>query len=205
MQNFIATHIRCDVSDMVRTLAADWNVDYVNEGMDELHAQAQELVALRDYEAAARAEGWTEDDHEISRPDPDSDDEDAREYADDWKDACEACGAEPEGVPAIEHHAISTWLADKLESKGERIERDFAGLIVWARTKPQDDHEAAARAEGWLPDLSGPHPGEVYKHDHGETHTAASWAEACKLEGIEFDDEHPLAADPILNAIFQEA
>jgi hypothetical protein len=34
----------------------------------------------------------------------------------------------------FEHWAVSEWLAGKLEEQGERVDRDFAGLCVWART-----------------------------------------------------------------------
>lgn len=34
----------------------------------------------------------------------------------------------------FEHWIVSDWLADKLEAKGEKVEKDFAGLTIWART-----------------------------------------------------------------------
>ena len=37
---------------------------------------------------------------------------------------CEVC----------EYWLVSEWLANKLENKGETIENDFMGLIVWGRT-----------------------------------------------------------------------
>ena len=37
---------------------------------------------------------------------------------------CEVC----------EYWLISEWLASKLEDKGETVEKDFMGLIVWGRT-----------------------------------------------------------------------
>ena len=37
---------------------------------------------------------------------------------------CEVC----------EYWLVSEWLANKLENKGETVERDFMGLIVWGRT-----------------------------------------------------------------------
>ena len=37
---------------------------------------------------------------------------------------CEVC----------EYWLISEWLANKLEDKGETVEKDFMGLIVWGRT-----------------------------------------------------------------------
>ena len=34
----------------------------------------------------------------------------------------------------FEHWIVSSWLADKLEAKGETVVRDFYGLTVWGRT-----------------------------------------------------------------------
>lgn len=33
-----------------------------------------------------------------------------------------------------EHWIVSTWLADKLEERGEAIEKDFYGLTIWGRS-----------------------------------------------------------------------
>lgn len=41
---------------------------------------------------------------------------------------------EPYEWEVFEHWAVSSWLADKLEAQGEKVDRDFAGLNVWART-----------------------------------------------------------------------
>lgn len=51
-----------------------------------------------------------------------------------WRDAFDAVGRDmPEGSEAFEHWAVSRWLAEKLEAKGESVvETDFAGH-VWAR------------------------------------------------------------------------
>ena len=45
-----------------------------------------------------------------------------------------ACRDEMPELEVFEHWAVSTWLAEKLEAKGEKVDRDFAGLNVWART-----------------------------------------------------------------------
>ena|SRR5690625_1819413 len=34
----------------------------------------------------------------------------------------------------FEHWAVTEWLAEKLEAKGERVDRDFEGLCIWGRT-----------------------------------------------------------------------
>lgn len=49
-------------------------------------------------------------------------------------EACEANDLEPYQWEVYEHWIVSDWLADKLEEAGEKVDRDFAGLTVWART-----------------------------------------------------------------------
>jgi len=39
-----------------------------------------------------------------------------------------------EPVEALEHWIVSDWLADKLESYGELVTKDFLGLTIWGRT-----------------------------------------------------------------------
>ena len=34
---------------------------------------------------------------------------------------------------ALEHWVVSSWLAEKLEDKGEMIVYDFLGLTIWGR------------------------------------------------------------------------
>eukprot|EP00919_Chromeraceae_sp_WS-2016_P055234 GHVR01131228.1.p1 GENE.GHVR01131228.1~~GHVR01131228.1.p1 ORF type:complete len:126 (+),score=15.80 GHVR01131228.1:960-1337(+) len=43
-------------------------------------------------------------------------------------------GGYDEYIEALEHWLVSDWLADKLESKGEMILKDFMGLTIWGRT-----------------------------------------------------------------------
>lgn len=55
-------------------------------------------------------------------------------WVDDAQEACEWDSIEPHINEIFEYWAISEWLADKLEAKGEAIARDLAGLTVWGRT-----------------------------------------------------------------------
>jgi len=52
----------------------------------------------------------------------------------DWQDFCDDYNVEPYQVEAYEHWLVSDWLADKLEEKGEMIEKDFHNLTIWGRT-----------------------------------------------------------------------
>jgi len=51
-----------------------------------------------------------------------------------WGELCEIENIEPYDREVFEHWAVSTWFADKLEAKGEKVDKDFAGLCIWART-----------------------------------------------------------------------
>lgn len=56
----------------------------------------------------------------------DFDEADAREY-------CERCDIDPEFNEALEHWLVSSWLYDKLETRGEMV-TEFKGLRIWGRT-----------------------------------------------------------------------
>lgn len=128
------------VSSLVSSLAMGAHAVTRNTDMGRhlanLTEQAQELaLPILDYEEAAREAGWrTTDDSEftdgteivgsIGPNDPDGG----------WPTICDAMGIEPYDREVFEHWIVSNWLADKLEAKGEKVDRDFAGMTVWART-----------------------------------------------------------------------
>lgn len=92
-----------------------------------------------DYEQAARDAGWVEAEEndstgnnfyrEVAGETEDS-------FADDWRELCEEQGIDADDYrrEIYEHWIVSDWFATKLESKGERILRDFFGLTVWGRS-----------------------------------------------------------------------
>lgn len=59
-------------------------------------------------------------------------DADDRDYA--VEQACMNENLDPYKWEVFAHWAVTEWLADKLEEQGERVDRDFGGLCVWART-----------------------------------------------------------------------
>jgi hypothetical protein len=50
------------------------------------------------------------------------------------EDVCIAHDIEPYDREVFEHWAVTDWLADKLIAAGEKVDKDFAGMCVWART-----------------------------------------------------------------------
>lgn len=53
-------------------------------------------------------------------------DEGEREY-------CEENNLDPYQIQIYEHWIVSKWLAEMLEQRGEKIDSDFNGLVVWGR------------------------------------------------------------------------
>jgi hypothetical protein len=118
------------VSHLVYIVAGGYgNVESTTE-LSDLAEQAFELCSpIDDWEEAATQEGWRKGKngfyfaHDFSDHDATS-----------WQELCEAEDIEPYQRDVFEHWLVSDWLADKLAAKGEKVDKDFAGLTVWART-----------------------------------------------------------------------
>ena len=120
-------------SSLIATIA---NFGETDQGLVD---QALELSApIPDYESAALDEGWKRAagaDTDPSKPRPvvwihDDHDEEAATA----EDACELSDIEPHDREVFEHWIVTDWLADKLAARGEKVDKDFAGLTIWART-----------------------------------------------------------------------
>lgn len=140
VERMVGQNVLVCLSSMVSTLAADGcAISTGRSGRDEealaLFNLADQAVELRapvlDYEEAARAHGWKQDD---SGNYWSLEGEDGETRAEDAQKACELCSLDPYKREIYEHWAVSEWLAEKLEAAGERVDRDFAGLCVWGRT-----------------------------------------------------------------------
>lgn len=143
-RRLIHNEVHAVISALVSTLAEGYGADPRGRGSDlnELTEQAYELARpIEDWKEAAEQAGWeikeqadgdnafvnTEDGGRVINS-IDTDEDDA------WERLCHEEDIEPYQWDVYEHWIISEWLADKLEAKGERIDRDFAGLTVWGRT-----------------------------------------------------------------------
>ena len=149
-RRIVAQEVRICLSSLIGTLAPHWgaiDLSRDNTGLSDLFEQAGQIAsAIPDYEEAARYEGWKVSDSGTqfineTDVDPDTgscaahgDFEGGNPSADDWQYLCDEYGIDPYYREVFEHWAVSDWLADKLEAKGEKVDRDFAGLTVWART-----------------------------------------------------------------------
>jgi hypothetical protein len=133
------------VSSLVSTLAQSMGaVQFTEErprDLCDLCEQAFELACpIDDWEEAARQADYSIATGGPYFCDPNgeyvSDDEGTLDpTADDaWRLLCEAEGIEPYQREVYEHWIVSDWLAEKLAARGEKVDTDFAGMTVWART-----------------------------------------------------------------------
>lgn len=138
IDQLIASEVLCCMSSLVATLAQANYCEDDSQALGELKDQAMALAApIDDWEEAAIQEGWRklQRGHAANR---------AFHFANDkglesrifygWKDCCEANGIDPYQREVYEHWAVTDWFADKLEAAGEKVDKDFAGLCIWART-----------------------------------------------------------------------
>lgn len=86
-----------------------------------------------DYEEAAIQDGWSQTHDGGLWHHTDEHDE---PYDGTARDLCDFFDIDTSDYQreVFEHWAVSSWLADRLEEKGETVDKDFYGLCVWART-----------------------------------------------------------------------
>jgi len=163
----IQQEVRACVSSLVSTLANGAGV--ASTDLNALTEQALELcLPILDYEEAAYEAGWAKSTEGWFWRKPTADEiEDGtadfyflrsgpfvRSDATTARDLCDAEDIEPHELEIFEHWIVSDWLADKLEAKGENVDREFAGLTVWARTTTGQAISIDAVIESIVDDLA---------------------------------------------------
>lgn len=127
IEQMVQREVLCCMSSLVLTLVRG-HEECADKDLNSLCEQASELAApVLDYEEAAIQAGWENNGGIWGHDD----------FADAETDAQRACwksDVEPYEWEVYEHWAVSQWLADKLIAQGERVDTDFAGLNIWART-----------------------------------------------------------------------
>lgn len=142
IDQMIQQEVLACASFLVATLAGGWTGGERLHGwkpgeafnrikaVEDLAEQAFDLACpIDDWEEAGRQAGFMQTDSGITEPSDDDPDSWGS-----WREACEARGVDPYQWEIYEHWFVSDWLARKLEEQGEKVDRDFAGLNVWART-----------------------------------------------------------------------
>lgn len=142
-RRIVDQEVLCCVSHLVSTLAEGYGEPITAKPLREFCEQAWELsTPVADYEEAAIQEGWKHggdgdgfwyNSKEFESWKVALSDDGATTY-EDAEELCRAEDIEPYDREVFEHWAVSNWLADKLEAAGEKVDRDFANLNVWART-----------------------------------------------------------------------
>lgn len=51
-----------------------------------------------------------------------------------WRTICELADIESYQREVFEHWIVTDWFANKLIEQGEKVDKDFAGMCIWART-----------------------------------------------------------------------
>lgn len=102
----------------------------------ELAQQAAELCyPIPDYEEAAIQESWTGPYKDEFGATYFQCGADAMKWAcADWEALCRDHDIEPYDREVFEHWAVTDWFADRLIKQGEKVDKDFGNLCIWART-----------------------------------------------------------------------
>ena len=134
IEQMTSSEVHYCVSSLIATLAQGYDTE---GAIAEICSQAMELAApIDDWEEAALQESWQANtrglfvnnrtEETAIGPNPND--------ACGWEDLCREFDIEPYQREVFEHWIVSDWLADKLTEHGEKVDKDFAGLTVWART-----------------------------------------------------------------------
>lgn len=149
LDQMIASEVLCCMSSLVSTLANGTALTFSDRAamrssagaeLMDLAQQAFELAApVDDWESAAAEAGCSVEPHKdgFRYHFEGDDDDDPMVYpteAEAWAAACRVDNIDPYESEVYEHWAVTDWFADKLEAAGEKVDRDFAGIAVWART-----------------------------------------------------------------------
>jgi hypothetical protein len=136
VDEFVQREVIYCVSNLVyeigRNKIDEWHHLFVQEDWE-----SPALEAIRALPADQIRELLAQDDVDI--PSEDEPDTIARTYLRHLKeqgslqDFCSANHVDPDQNEIYEHWIVSGWLANRLEERGEVIERDFYGLTIWGR------------------------------------------------------------------------
>lgn len=133
IQQMIQSEVLCCMSSIVSTLGTGYACIGAKQARDlsNLAEQAFELASpISDYEEAALQAGYKpegKDGHWFTETNSPA-------WAASAQDVCEHHNLEPYDREVYEHWAVTDWFADKLIAAGEKVDKDFGNLCIWART-----------------------------------------------------------------------
>jgi hypothetical protein len=146
IKDMVSREVNVCLSALVSTLAGGYGqaigADSRGNGrlrdLEGLCEQAFELASpVPDYEEAAIQAGWTgphKDQFGATYFEDETAEQSVTWCCANWEALCRDQDIEPHDREVFEHWAVSSWLAEKLAAYGEKVDTDFAGMNVWART-----------------------------------------------------------------------
>lgn len=130
VMRIVSNEVHLCLSGIVHTLAQSFGYTEIeNRDLMKLAEQAFELASpIEDYESAAEDAGWhkNEDDLWVSTGDDTG--------YDNPEAICFEHDLEPYQREVFAHWVVSRWLGEELVKHGHKVDFDFQGLVVWART-----------------------------------------------------------------------
>lgn len=153
----VAAEVHYCVSYLVSTLAGAYG-DAMPGDLGDMIEQAAELsYPINDWEEAALQAGWhgTEGSGVAFNRGLSLD----LSGATAWRDLCDRYDINPYQREVFEHWIVSDWLADRLIEKGEKVDKDFAGMIVWARTTSGQGIASDSVIEAIAAEMNAAYPG----------------------------------------------
>ena len=136
LDRIVSQGVLANVSALVSALAEGYGETLRGADLIALAEQAFELASpVLDYESAARDAGWTGPHTDEFGVTYFQDETDEMTWAcREWESLCAEFDIDPHENEVYEHWLVDQYLADDLIEVGEKVEKDFAGLCVWART-----------------------------------------------------------------------
>ncbi len=142
-QDLVTREVCACASSLIATIAAaDFQRARSGDPMTDMIEQAMDLAGpIDDWAEAAIQAGFVQyaQGQDVMPPDRETTwwYRQADPSGDWWRTAQEACEDHELGPyewEVFEHWIVSDWFADKLDEEGEKVDKDFAGLCIWART-----------------------------------------------------------------------
>lgn len=144
-EDIVRAEVCACASSLIATLAAGVTApesfNATGTAVNDICEQAFDLAApIDDWDEAAIQAGWIKDgvwhgyDHDKYPNWLAAETNGECSNHDTAQEACEANDIDPYQREVFEHWIVTEWLAEKLEAQGEKVDKDFDGLCIWART-----------------------------------------------------------------------
>lgn len=137
-EQIVAQEVLCCMSYIVVTLAKHDGQSLDLERDDDLAQMCEQAFELArpidDWEEAAIQAGWSHGPQLDWSRESSGGPLAPRDFRKTAQEACELDNIEPYQRDVFEHWAVTDWFANQLEARGEKVDKDFGGLCIWART-----------------------------------------------------------------------